>query len=180
MTPETIKEHHDACESKKAEVRARGFGGEWVDEPNRLNWSHAGLDCMLVRHPSLLHWCGYVGVKPDHPCFEQGYDAVQSGVYDYDKHDYTTPAIVPDLEVHGGLTYAKECQGHICHISDGPDKTWWLGFDCAHGGDASPGGWRKEYPFTPSQHETYKYMEYVKRETEGLADQLAACRRGAR
>lgn len=177
MTQEAIKEHHDECEAKKAEIARMGFRGKWNDEPNRLNWSHAGFDCMLVRDSRALNWCGYVGVKPGHPAFNKGYDAVQSGVFNYDTNKYDERAIFPDLEVHGGLTFAKACGGHICHITDDPDdKTWWLGFDCAHSEDASPGHWRKEYPFSPSPHESYKTLQYAKNETEGLATQLTRSR----
>jgi hypothetical protein len=175
MTPEAIKEHHDKCENAKAEIRARGFRGPWDDEPNRFNWSHAGLDCMLVRHGSSLNWCGYVGVKPDHKAFGKNYNDVQSGEWCCEKNEYKTPAIFPDLDVHGGLTFSDQCGGVICHMSDDPeDKTWWLGFDCAHSGDALPGHWRAEYPFTPSAYETYKDMAYVKFETQRLAEQLAS------
>jgi hypothetical protein len=145
MTEDDIKKHHEQCEASKTSR------GEWKKEPNRLNWKHAGLDCMLVRHPTLLHWCGYVGLPANHPDFGKDYDSVP-------------------VDVHGGLTYAKACDGHICHITEnGDDKTWWLGFDCAHLGDCSPGS--RSYFNCPG--DTYKNLEYVKGETEQLALQLA-------
>lgn len=171
MTEETIKDHNDKCETAKAEVPERG---DWNDEPNRLNWSHAGLDCMLVRHTSLLHWCGYVGVRSGHPAFGKGYDEVQLGIYDYEKREYTTPAVFPDLDVHYGLTFADRCGGYICHTGDDPkDETWWLGFDCAHSGDLSPGSLRLGDRFR-IWDDTYKTMAQVKRWTERLAGQLAS------
>ena len=45
-----------------------------------------------------------------------------------------------DVEVHGGLTYAGECSGSICHVPKPgePDNVFWFGFDCAHAYDLSP------------------------------------------
>lgn len=167
MAPEEIKQHHDTCESAKAELKAKGFTGAWNDEPNRINWQHAGLDCMMVRHARSLHWCGYVGLKPGHPCFGKSYDSVQGGWTD-------TAAIVPDLRVHGGLTYADKCGGPVCHITDDPnDETWWLGFDCAHAGDVSPMHLQYDFRIGDPMGDTYKDVYYVTQWTERLAEQLA-------
>jgi len=74
-----------------------------------------------------------------------------------------------DAEVHGGLTYSGECAGKICHVAkEGePEHVWWLGFDCAHYGDLSPG-------FTDGlgRDGVYRDMEFVTREVEQLAEQF--------
>lgn len=132
--------------------------GEWDNEPDRLDFIHAGLSCMLLRGP-VGSWCGYCGVPETHPAFGKKYDDV-------------------DVQVHGGLTYAGECQGHICHVPEPsmPDKVFWLGFDTAHLGDASPGMMRlhEEYGFSDLHgEESYKNMAYARMETERLAEQLA-------
>lgn len=102
--------------------------GPWQSEPDKIQWQDAktGLPCLIVRaHHGA--WCGYVGVSPGHALHGRDYDDC------------------PDFAVHGGLTFAHGC-GHgdpardICH-SPGvgePDDVWWLGFDCAHGGDLAP------------------------------------------
>lgn len=59
---------------------------------------------------NLGYRCGYVAVTSGHPWFGQDYDDVE-----------------PRPRVHGGLTYARP--GTV------PGE-WWLGFDCAHAGDA--------------------------------------------
>lgn len=174
VNQEKIDRHNELCESAKKAACEAGAHGEWNNEPNRLNWKHAGLDCMLVRHFSSLHWCGYVGLRPGHPAFGKGYDEVESGVYEYEKSEYTTPAIFPDLSVHGGLTFSDKCDDFVCHLTDDPkDETWWLGFDCAHSGDFSPGHAKYGDTFRPLGFESYKTMEIVKLWTERLADQLA-------
>jgi hypothetical protein len=68
-------------------------------------------------------------------------------------------------------------EGHsVCHVVDGEDAVWWLGFDCAHSGDLSPGiiRFEKLHGIGPSPYaETYKNMAYVTEQVESLAKQLA-------
>lgn len=128
--------------------------GEWHTEPDKAHWIEEGLDCLIVRnHIGAL--CGYVGVPEQHPCFGQDYDSV-------------------DVEVHGGLTFSdtchpreSECRG-ICHPKEGAanETVWWLGFDCAHGGDIMP----KLGSF--GYGDTYRNFSYVRQEVASLAKQL--------
>ena len=64
--------------------------------------------------------CGYVRIPPGHPWHGKNYDDMRTVDGDW-----------PD--VHGGLTFAgpdTDCG------KGGEDNAWWLGFDCAHAGDA--------------------------------------------
>ena len=147
--------------------------GPWEGEPDKVQWidPETGLDCLIVRnHFGSL--CGYVGVPAGHPAYRQGYDDVE-------------------VSVHGGLTFDgfcadEETERGICHIpGEGRDpKVWWLGFDCGHFNDVSPG---MEYldrhlsrldvdiPERPKEvweFQTYKDLEYVVNEVEQLAKQL--------
>lgn len=149
ITAQQIEEHATACR----ETLAKCGEGPWLKEPDRLNWKHAGLDCMLVRNFRMGNWCGYVGVPPTNPAYGKKYNDVE-------------------VEVHGGLTYARYCEDVICHVTDeAEDKTYWLGFDCAHYGDLVP----HMAIFVPesSRFEQYKDIDYVKHETEQLAKQLS-------
>lgn len=135
--------------------------GEWDNEPDRLDFIHQGLACMMIRTPP-GHWCGYVGVPDTHVGFKKPYDDIV------------------DVEVHGGLTYGAPCAGHICHVpAPGmPDNVWWFGFDCTHLGDISPGMFKyRTSEFYHMSHEYYRNVEYVKTEVISLADQLAVLRR---
>ncbi len=140
--------------------------GEWQNEPDKKQWQDkaTGYPCLIVRN-QMGALCGYVGVTVDHPHFGQ----------DYEK---------PDVEVHGGLTFADTCQPdadesrHICHKVEGDDRVWWFGFDCAHYRDFIPGMGSlrrgvglKCFGDSP---ETYKNLDYVTREVESLARQLKA------
>ncbi len=141
--------------------------GPWQTEPDRVEWAHAGLPCLVLRSPH-GNWCGYAAVPPEHPLHGWDYNDV-------------------DVDVHGGLTYASPCDGHICHVPNPgePDDVWWFGFDCGHGFDIMPGmdarlreiGDRLPMSTFDPLHfpgATYKTLDYVKAETNRLAEQLAA------
>jgi hypothetical protein len=136
--------------------------GPWDTEPfDRAEWrdEKTGLPCLAHRNRSGA-WCGYVAVPPGHPAHGKEYGDV-------------------DASAHGGLTYADKCSGAICHVAKPgePDDVWWLGFDCAHLGDMSPGMaalTRKHNLPRMADNETYKTFEYVKSECARLAEQLAA------
>ena len=140
--------------------------GPWQDEPDKVQWKDeaTGLPCLAKRHGRAGHWCGYVGVPEGHPAFGKDYDDVRVATDDG----------WPDA--HGGLTYAAHCQEGdeaeaICHIPDPgePDHVWWLGFDCAHSGDLSPG---LESRFKSSLPSVYRDMLYVTVQCERLAEQI--------
>jgi hypothetical protein len=139
--------------------------GPWQTEPDRVQWQHAGYACLVVRNDRLGHWCGYVGVDRSHPHYGQSGEDL-------------------DVLVHGGLTYADKCRDNICHVPEPgmPADVWWLGFDCAHAGDMSPARaalereWAKTDPSfrltLKELRDVYRTLDYVKAETEDLAEQL--------
>lgn len=53
--------------------------GPWENEPDRLEWEHAGLPCLMVRQPSLGHWCGYAAVPLGHPFHGVEYSSCAEG-----------------------------------------------------------------------------------------------------
>lgn len=133
--------------------------GPWNEEPDREDFEHAGFACLALRsHHG--NWCGYVGVPPGHPAYGEKYDDV-------------------NVDVHGGLSYGRKCDPPICHVPKPgeSDDVWWLGFDCSHAWDLSPGvnatlrihGIREE----PRDWEVYRNLEFVKGEIRSLAEQLA-------
>lgn len=75
--------------------------------------NHLGFEWMII-HNGRGYRCGYVRVSKDHPWYGKGYDEVNASV-------------------HGGLTFAA--YDEVCD-KGGPDDGYWVGFDCAHGGDA--------------------------------------------
>jgi hypothetical protein len=121
--------------------------GPWQHEPDQAAWLHhpSGYPCLMKRS-HLGVWCGYVGVPADHPYHERSYWTDQGG---------------PDVDVHGGPTYA----GYM-------DGEWWcFGFDCAHWMDLVPMALAYE-PLRTLAEGTYRDFEYVQAEVESLAQQL--------
>lgn len=141
--------------------------GPWHTEPDRVEWKHAGVQCLMVRGP-MAQWCGYVGVPPGHPWHGRGYSGANS----------------ISADVHGGITYARECQGEVCHVPEPgePEDLWWVGFDCCHYMDLAPvmvqldslipelAAIKTRYPAFDSGL-VYREVAYVKREVESLAEQ---------
>lgn len=145
--------------------------GPWSNEPDKAQWVDPAtdLDCLVVRGP-VGAWCGYVGVSHDHPLYGVNYND-EGGPERY-------------LDVHGGLTFSGFCTGgefenpHVCHDPlPGRKEVWWLGFDCAHAGDLSPGMRRFNLKFggflgSPERNETYRNLAYVADQCTALALQL--------
>ena len=134
--------------------------GPWLTEPDKAQWpdGETGLPCLAVRHPTLGHWCGYVGVSRGHALYE--------------KEDCDS------VDVHGGVSFTDKCHTgddakSICHIvEDGEnDDVWWIGFDCAHLYDLSPG-----YSKRMKIEGTYRTLEYVRNECAALAKKLKEMR----
>lgn len=142
--------------------------GPWDDEPDRVDFRAHGFPCFVNRN-RFGSWCGYVGVPVGHPYYGEDYDDL-------------------DVVVHGGLTYASKCQGDLCHTPEPgeSDDVWWLGFDCGHAWDKSPGmdATLRKVGVDPVALEAsdfrmaYRTLEYVREETENLAEQLAAKAKG--
>jgi hypothetical protein len=112
---------------------------------------HDGYQWEVV-HNRIAYRCGYVRIPAGHPWHGKGYDDV--------------PA-----DVHGGLTFAEadtDCG------KGGEDNAWWLGFDCAHAGDAPDWelpGYRQEMFFPGG---TIKDTAYVEAECKLLIEQARA------
>jgi len=161
--PKFTHDHLMECQETRALLKDK-FPGAWLDEPDRVEWNHAGLNCMAIRHSRHFHWCGYVGLPPHHPDYGKDYDDV-------------------DVDVHGGLTYGEKCVGHVCHqpLTGEPDELFWFGFDCAHWSDLQPGmvailkdlSMPMLTDFNLERFSTYRDIDFVKRETNQLAEHFA-------
>lgn len=142
--------------------------GPWRGEPDRVEWRDetTGLVCLALRHARHGHWCGYVAVPLGHPWYGRGYDGGLG------------------VEVHGGLTFAapymeddRPQRERVCHVPrpGESDDVWWLGFDCGHSWDLSPGMRAMlgtlgimESPVS----ERYRDLVYVEGECRSMAGQI--------
>ncbi len=127
----------------------------WDGEPERLEFSHAGFKCKVLRMPDGGHLNGYVYVT-DHP------DILSLPWVDVDK-----------LPCHGGIT--GSCgEGWIGFDCGHCDDTWpsdYLGHlktmlkgDYEFVGREAYVGWLNK--------DTYRDLAYVRKSTEGLAEAL--------
>ena len=136
------------------EDRTKWPAGPWDDEPNKVQWvdKETGLDCLIIRNSHTGILCGYVGVAASHRLYGCDYEA-------------------PEVEVHGGLTYANRRQDHICHTPEAPrpEDVWWFGFDCGHAWDLMPA--MMQYSII-SKGTVYRDISFVRQECESLARQL--------
>jgi hypothetical protein len=108
---------------------------------------HLGFEWEVTSN-TMAYRCGYIRIPPGHPWHGLGYDDVK-----------TADGYYPD--VHGGLTFA-EADLHCG--KGGPDDAWWLGFDCAHAGDAadpSLPGYHEEFDFGRGMGDRIKDTGYV-------------------
>lgn len=140
--------------------------GPWTDEQDFMFWvdSYTNLPCMVIRHPSLGHLCGYVGIEKTNSLFGKHYDEI-SRLINYD--------------AHGGLTFGGDFRFNRTvniMISDMPDKYreivkafWWVGFDCAHSGDLVPG---MILPAVLKREDTYRDFAFVIDECTTLAAEI--------
>lgn len=143
--------------------------GPWDDEPDRVDFRHAGLACFVSRNYAGA-WCGYAGVPPGHPWH---------GVHYSDpclpaESDTRSPSEI--IEVHGDLTYSNRCNGSLCHTPEPgePHDVWWFGFDCGHWNDVHPRYVREMEAL--KEFAEYRDLAYVRAQTERLAEQLAEIR----
>lgn len=145
-----------------------GWGeGPWDEEPDLVEWRNRalpGLALLVVRSHTTGGLCGYAGVPPGHPMHGKTYQDLDDA----------------GLEVHGGLTYADACAGHICHVPKPgeSDDVWWFGFDCGHAFDVSPRidaliRRHANPPYFKFEYSQYRPLAYVMAEAERLGRQLA-------
>lgn len=92
--------------------------GEWVEEPDLVEFQHNGIDCKVMRtaiqEPYAKEFdmfggylCGYVRISSDHPYYQKRYEDI-------------------NVQCHYGLSSGKCGDEH------------WIGFDCGHSGDYIP------------------------------------------
>ena len=113
--------------------------------------THLGFEWMVI-HNAMGFRYGYVKVPSGHPWHGKGYDEI-------------------DANVHGGLTFAD--YDVLCD-QGGSDGGYWIGFDCAHAGDAPDPALNTEEPFMQKLFGGYgevRSQAYVEAECLDLCEQ---------
>ncbi len=150
-----MEKREHLIEDKKSKFGA----GPWCEEPDRIEWRAHGLPCLMFRNPKYGHWCGYVGVPPEHLLHAK------------------TNARFQSVEVD----YAEHCAGSICHVPEPgePNHIFWFGFSCSHYEDLSPGLHITiaELPDELLETLTYRDEAYVKKMVSSLCEEIASATR---
>jgi hypothetical protein len=143
--------------------------GPWQHEPDEKAWvdEATGLHCLIRRHPSLGHLCGYVGVPKGHPAYGLSDFPIESGLDENTEwwRRHVTNRVeykVADISIHGGITHTGPLTSH--------ETIHWFGFDCAHHMDYIP----KLGKDLGKEITSYRDVDYVTHQVENLAKQLAA------
>lgn len=164
--------------------------GPWLREPDQKVFMHRGLPCCMLRHESVGHWCGYVGVPRGHLLwgaeYGEPFEELKPWIEARYRHQINPASLgfrtmidilfsgeletSPEnaLVVHGGLSWTRDYRP-----DQAPDGFWWFGFDCGHAGDLSP----RMLSIFGSDYGTYRDRFYVEGWTRCLAQQLAGIRR---
>jgi hypothetical protein len=117
----------------------------WTAERDAYDWQAHGLPCAIRRDAGGKDLRCYVGLLPGHPLHGAERDGAERRKLDR-------------IDVYGGLTHSEAGDGGYL-----PKGYWWLGFD-----------FNLLYPATGADADFRRDLAYVTRDTEGLAEQLAA------
>lgn len=89
--------------------------GEWIKEPDHIEFEENGFRALILRNPTFGHLNGYLAIPMNYVL--HGIDNI--------------PHEIPS---HKGWTYTSDL-----HPATGEeDEDWWIGFDCCHAGDKLP------------------------------------------
>jgi len=124
----------------------------WEEEPDEKSYNLTIVrgepivfNCEILRHPTLLHLCGYVSIDIPKEVTNQIRMRVER------------------LDVHGGVTYFEHKKDRMT-----------VGFDCSHSVDFSPGLYRAGLNVRVVGHPcNYKTIAYVEKQIKRLAGNLA-------
>lgn len=120
---------------------------------------HLGYEWAVIHNRSGYR-CGYVRVPDGHPWHGKDYDDIP-------------------VDVHGSLTFSE---ADVPCSNPGPDNAWWVGFDCAHYGDAPDPHLLTKcasimitgIPPFPGENLVVRTQEYVEYECHKLCEQADA------
>ena len=124
--------------------------GPWDSEPDRAEFEHAGLPCLVWRCRASGAWAGYVHVPPYNPVLSDAYDSYGFADWPFD--------------VHGGISWAGP------RPFSGERALFCIGFDLNHYGDGAPVDVKRD----GCMHGQYRGFEYAVNETRALAEQVTA------
>ena len=134
-------------------------------EPNICLFKHYWLNCIIQRTGWHLNW--YVSVPKGHPLYwKKYYYSLDEDENNYKDEFLKIANFMNNICVHWWLTFAGDASDMWLEI-DWYDWLFW--FDTAHPRDAYYSDGYLSY----REWDTYKDIEYVKKETRDLAYQIS-------
>lgn len=139
--------------------------GDWMREPDHCEWDSYGLHCLALRDMKLGIWRGFVSIPKEHKEFGKNLTELISEEWGM------------NLEVHGGVCVAGKLPLRYKELNK---DSWWIGFECTQGEDLFP---LTKYDLNDPifqgirNHQTYKDLFFIRRETNSLAKQLLRANR---
>lgn len=159
----------------------------FLSEPMFELFEHKDLLCCVQRMNWSGNFNGYVAVPKEHSLYRKSYvdkiyiknadklkfNGNYIGLLCADKSGMKNNMVSLDLaiNVHGGITYSNSRLIGIDKKISYFNNLWWFGFDTSHAGDLKPFQYEIDIKY-PRSEDKYRDFEYVKKETESLAEQL--------
>lgn len=133
-----------------------------MHEPDRIQWrdEKTGLYCLMVRHPQLGVWRGYVGVPEDHSFYWRGYQDCEFMVF----HEVNYSAAFDASE--GGDIY------YLDVVSGSRVPLWFFGFAAESINDYIPEVHSPANSNIRLPQGQYKDLGFIRTEVTSLAQQL--------
>lgn len=145
--------------------------GPWQTEPDRVEFVHVGVACLMMRHAEWGSWNAYAAVEPGHPW--HGNERAEE-----------------ECIAHGGITWCGPSD-QTWRLLSRPRQLgnhWWIGFDCGHAFDFQPGlvasllgagiaRATREFASAFGTTVAYRDQAYVTEEVKRVAEQVVAARR---
>lgn len=132
--------------------------GPWLSEPDLCRWTYYGFTCLAIRDMSLGMWRGFVGLTSEHPAYNKEFKELLN-------HNWLL-----NLSVHGGIALIGKLPDKYKEYNE---DLWWFGFESTQGEDFLPLLKYDEETLAEIQsQQTYKTLNYIRKETNWLAKQL--------
>lgn len=158
--------------------------GPWNEELDYLQWRHFMNPYTFAIHRNHVgSWCGYLGINvgsTEHLLFTNHFrEHLLAELTGEVPVENSIQSALNTFHVHGGVTYQRRdfqedrernpSTEPVPHFLELPFTTqgYWIGFDCAHGGDLMP-----NMPGILGEHGHYRTQEYVVSELYHLSRQV--------
>ena len=143
------------------ELYKKSNSNPWDKEPFKREFEYKDFPCIILKHPTQHHLCGYIGIYSTNGLSNMPIDDINEFI-----------------NIHGGFTHYDSGNNINLPITVNNKLIFWLGFDCAHYNDYVPGleEFQQFYSYQMSimnkENVTYKDGQFVENELKKAIDQI--------